>query len=109
MNVEEAKKILDGCVRSECRDHAFGDKEVFWTKNGVDTAEGYFGSSMASVTIYEGEDTTFSFKSDDALSLMNAGTLGQVGRNDETGPSEFSLGATMPGLTLEGVRQELEG
>lgn len=105
MELEEAKTLLDGCDRVELRDHAFGDKEVFWDKNGVDIAEGYAGSSMVSVTMEEGT----SFTNDDARALMSCGTLGTVCRNDETGPAMFVEGQIMPGLTLEGVRQELEG
>lgn len=106
MEVNEAKSILDGCTRHELRDHAFGDMEVTWMKGETVIADGYFGSSMASVTI--GDDPTASFSNDDAHALKSAGTLGEVGRNDETGPSEYVEGQTMPGLTLEGVRDELE-
>jgi hypothetical protein len=110
MEFEEAKKVLEDCTRSELRDHAFGDREVFWEKDGKVVAEGYFGSSMSDyVTIDVEGDTTYSFTNDDARSLMNAGTLGTVGRNDETGPDEYLEGRVMPGLTLDGVRQEVEG
>jgi hypothetical protein len=106
MELEEAKKILDGCVRQENRDHAFGDKEVYWEKDGVVMAEGYFGNGTASVWM---DPVNCSFENADARSLMNCGTLGTVGRNDETGPDEYVEGQIMPGLTLEGVRKELEG
>lgn len=105
MEFEEAKKILNGCVRSELRDHAFGDMEVTWMKDNAVIADGYFGSSTVCVTI--GDDPTASFTNDDARSLMNCGTLGTVSRNDETGPDEFLVGQVMPGLTMEGVREEI--
>jgi len=105
MNLQEAKTLLDGCERLELRDHAFGDKEVTWKKDGIVIAIGYAGSAAASVTITV--DPTASFGNDDARSLMSCGTPGSVGRNDETGPEQFVEGQTMPGLTLEGVRQEL--
>jgi hypothetical protein len=46
------------------------------------------------------------FRGKDAAEVRNCGKL-QVERNDETGPDEYIEGQTMPGLTLEGVRQEL--
>lgn len=116
MNLEEAKTFLEDTSRHELRDHAFGDMEVTWLKGSLkkdgdvlkEIAHGYSGSSMVSVTIIT-EDGTVSFSDDDARSLMSCGTLGTVGRNDETGPDEFVEGKIMPGLTLEGVREELTG
>ena len=108
MELEEAKKILEECDRWELRDHAFGDMEVTWTKAKRTIATGYTGSSSVYVTIGESH-VTGSFTNDDARALMSCGTLVSAGRNDETGPDEFVEGQIMPGLTLEGVRRELEG
>lgn len=107
MDIEEATKILSSAIRSELRDHAFGDMEVTWTKDGIVIADGGFGSSMDYVTIGVEEHTMFSFKNADARKLMSCGTLGKVGRNDETGPDEFVEGQVMPGLTTQGVFDEL--
>lgn len=106
MELQEAKDILGGCVRSENRDHAFGDCEVFWTKNGLLIAEGYFGGGDASVRIDEPEG---SFKGEQAHALRAFGTTGLISRNDETGPDEFVLGEVMPGLSKGDVFHELTG
>lgn len=105
MDLETAKLILSDCVRSELRDHAFGDMEVFWYKGQNSIAEGYFGGGHASVSL--GPTAAFNFKGEDAHVLKECGTLTHVERNDETGPDKFELGATMPGLTKEAVRKEI--
>lgn len=105
MDIEEAKNLLNGAVRHELRDHAFGDAELFWELDGEEVGSGYFGSGHASVTISTEE--YHNFEGDDARELRKCGTLGDVERNDETGPNTYSEGTTMPGLTLEGVREEL--
>jgi hypothetical protein len=116
MNVQEATELLSTCVRSELRDHAFGDSEIYWSLLGEPIAEGYFGSGSASVSVFtssteastlpDGEET---FEGDEAHQLRRCGVEGEIERNDETGPDEYDEGTTMPGLTLEGVRQELTG
>lgn len=105
MELETAKKRLDGAIRYELRDHAFGDMEVSWIKDMKVIATGYAGRSMDCVTI--GDGPTASFTNDDARELMSCGTLGGVGRNDETGPDDFVQGRAMPGLTAEGVLEEI--
>lgn len=105
MNLEEAKKLLDGAKRCELRDHAFGDMEVFWTVDGEGVADGYFSCSTRSVSILGGP----TFTDDDADALQDCGTLDEVWRNDNTGPETFQAGVTMPGLTKEGVFEELTG
>lgn len=105
MDISEAKALLDTCIREELRDHAFGDVEMFWNKDGVPIASGYFGGVYADVCI----NHKSSFKNDEARELRNCGTEGHIERNDETGPTEFVEGQIMPGLTKEGVRQELTG
>lgn len=106
MEFSEAKEVLTGCVRSELRDHAFGDAEVFWERDGVEVAGGYFGGGHTDVWFVgeiEGE-----FKGDEARELRKCGTKGPVDRNDETGPDDYVEGEIMPGLTKEAVRAELE-
>lgn len=105
MNLDNAKLVLNDCTREELRDHAFGDVEVFWFKDGKEIATGYFGGVHAGVTL----TPMTSFHDDKARELRNCGTLGQVDRNDETGPDEFTEGQIMPGLTKEGVRREITG
>lgn len=104
MELSEAKATLNLCVRGECRDHAFGDVEVFWTRDGEEVADGYFGGGTASVHV---QGT--SFQGSEAHELRACGAEGEIGRNDETGPDEFIEGFTMPALTKEYVRHELEG
>jgi hypothetical protein len=103
MELSEAKAMLNLCVRGESRDHAFGDMEVFWTRDGEDVADGYFGGGTADVYI---QGTTF--HGSEAHELRRCGAVGVIGRNDETGPDEYIEGFTMPGLTKEAVRAELE-
>jgi hypothetical protein len=107
-------------VRVELRDHAFGDAEVFFyersrvtiegnkvSSNGTDPfAEGYLGKhSEIYVTDLE-YDVEGKWVGAVASDLM---ALGQafIERNDETGPDDFVAGRCMPGLTLEGVKEEL--
>lgn len=105
MDLAEAKKMLDGAVRHELRDHAFGDTELFWEVDKVEIAGGYFGGGSSSV--YFTDTSLGGFVGEDAQELRKCGTLGDVERNDETGPDTYSEGTTMPGLTLQGVREEL--
>src|SRR5436190_894497 len=102
MVLDEVKKLLDGCVRSELRDHAFGDMEVTWTKNNMVVGGGYFSGSQASVWIDDEILGHPIFEADDAYDLHGHGILGQINRNDETGPERYVEGQTMPGLTSEG-------
>lgn len=118
MNFEEAKTLLSGAVKSELRDHAFGDCEVLWyveDKNSdvegalTEIASGYFGSGEALVSVEIPHEGRGSFKGEEAYELRKCFAKEMVERNDETGPDEFVVGQVMPGLTLEGVRRELEG
>jgi hypothetical protein len=112
MELEEAKTLLSTAVKSELRDHAFGDCEVVWTvgyaENGTvghtNIAHGYFGSGESYVRV---GDTRF--EGDEAFWLRQFCASQKVERNDETGPDDFEIGRVMPGLTLEGVRKELTG
>lgn len=103
MTFEEAKAMLNACTRHELRDHAFGDCEYSWTNAaGEDVASGYIGSAGSEVGI---GDTCFVDREADELS--KCGILGEVERNDSTGPDEFRPGECMRGLTQEGVLDEL--
>jgi hypothetical protein len=108
MTLNEAKALLSTTKRSELRDHAFGDCEVYWEREG-ETAElgnevayGYFGGDGAQVTIGEAH-----FTHEEARQLRQCGSLGAVGRNDSTGPATYTEGQAMPALTLAGVLEEL--
>lgn len=105
MELSDAKTELNMCERQELRDHAFGDVEIFWMRGEEEWASGYFGGGTAEVYLPEG----ISFKGSEAHELRRCGTRGVISRNDETGPDEFIEGFTMPALTREGVRAELEG
>ncbi len=109
MNIDAAKNILAHAVKSECRDHAFGDCEVYWEIDGKEVAAGYFGGGSRSVSVFNDTDDSGHFEGAEADELRKIFAKEEIGRNDETGPDEFVLGKTMPGLTLEGVRRELEG
>ncbi len=106
MNLEEAKTLLSGAVKSELRDHAFGDCEVTWWIGDKLIAEGYFGSGMHTVTF---EQPRVTFAATQATELRECFASEKVERNDETGPDDFEVGRVMPGLTKEGVRKELTG
>jgi len=109
MTLEEAMTILNSCQRGELRDHAFGDREVYWDRDDTMVAEGYFGRTAA-VGFYDSDGNEIAeFTGDDAYKLSKCGELRGVSRNDETGPDEYQEGKCMPGLTLEGVKKELCG
>lgn len=108
MNFEEVQELLNKCTRNELRDHAFGDVEIGWTLDGAEVAVGYFGGGVNLVIVdYVGFEDLLNFDGDLANELRKCGTLGQVERNDETGPDEYQEGVTMPGLTQEGVLNEI--
>lgn len=87
------------------KDHAFGDMEIeIETPNGDSVGDGYVGGGRASLEI-EG----VGFSGSEVQQILKKIPLGGVERNDSTGPDEFELGKTMPGLTLEGVHKELTG
>lgn len=94
MEINEAKELLDLCEREELRDHAFGDREVFWTFDGVEVAGGYFGGVSKNVWIYRyfpgidfGDqcEQIASFDDDDAYELVKCGKLKHIERNDMQG------------------------
>tara|TARA_Y100000034_G_C6672985_1_gene295558 strand:- start:154 stop:582 length:429 start_codon:yes stop_codon:yes gene_type:complete len=137
MNLSDAKKLLEGTLRGELRDHAFGDREVTWfvVKDGLvvaQAAEGYFGGGSSGVSVYAvplpfaepwdfktggsslAEDLAedayagAEFDGRDAVELLECGSL-HIERNDSTGPDSYQEGSCLPGLTLEGVKKELCG
>lgn len=97
MTLDEAKEILDQCERDELRDHAFGDSEVSWIRNGKEVASGYFGRTENTYVSFgpykevreNGKIVRFealgSFNGDDAEKLRHCGKLGVRERNDSTG------------------------
>ena len=110
MTLEEAKKLINSCTRHELRDHAFGDSEVYWEKDGKEVADGYYGRNASCGSINEYVDgkpvgVEWSFSGREALELRKCGTTGGIERNDSTGPDRYQEGACMPSLTLEGVRK----
>ena len=107
MTSKEAKKFLDGCVREELRDHAFGDAEVYWMRDGEEFAFGYFGSE--SDVVGGSIPHPWEFKGREARELRKCGTLGAVERNDSTGDDVYREGECRYGLTLAGVLSELTG
>lgn len=84
MTLDEAKALLATCERDELRDHAFGDMEIVWTRDGVSIASGYFGHDAAGVS-FDG----VAFEDDDARALRHLGRLAGVHRNDTTGEDEW--------------------
>lgn len=103
MNVEEARDILNGCDRHELRDHAFGDREISWTRRGLEVAFGYSDGRECGVHLVDGN----AFEGQDAKGLVNLGTLRHAERNDEIGPATYVEGRIMPGLTKARVQQEI--
>lgn len=110
MDVNMAKQILNTCIKHELRDHAFGDVEVEWYDGEVNVGNGYFSSLHSEVSVTDhATGVTGDFKGYEAHELRKCFASDRAERNDSTGPDEFKLGKTMPGLTKEGVRKELEG
>lgn len=106
MDFDEAAKILKEATRSELRDHAFGDREIFWEKDGKDIAGGYLGRGVPEVW-FIGKSGCFT--DEEARELAKLGISGRIERNDETGPDEYKDGEVMPGLSKGDVYKELTG
>lgn len=109
MKIDRAREILNGAIRHELRDHAFGDTEVMWIVDGVEVGGGYFGKTEEVWVMGSDGEKDGCFTGDYACRLRVCGKSSVIERNDETGPDNYAEGVTMPGLTLEGVRKELEG
>lgn len=109
MQFADARTLLESCTRKELRDHAFGDTEVSWHKDGHEVAGGYFSGRNADVWIKVDDGNIVGFEGMEARQLRDYGATGAIFRNDETGPETYVEGAVMPRLTIEGVRRELSG
>lgn len=80
MTFDLAREILNESIRDELRDHAFGDKEIYWRNNyGHMVATGYVGPRRVECGM-AGFDVSFS--EEEARRLARLGTLGNVERND---------------------------
>lgn len=98
MDLNEAREILNSATRSENRDHYFGDREVYWDKDGEEVASGYFGGTAREVTIIISRDNpsenqpmqTITFEGDEAYELVKCGASVDIGRNDSTGPDRYA-------------------
>ena len=88
LTFEQASNLLGMCQRGELRDHAFGDRELFWVRSGVEVASGYFGGGKMEVWINEdfGGGT---FEGEEAKKLSVRGSNVKIERNDETGPDRY--------------------
>lgn len=79
------KKYLSESIRSELRDYAFGDREIFWRdSDGVSMAEGYMGRDGEFTFSYKGEY----FTTEDIRlisKLAKFGKLNTIIRNDRIG------------------------
>ena len=120
MTFDEAKKLLSASIRSELRDHAFGDREIYWdNSDGHEVAQGYLGGGEHDYvgvchtpidhTSNKPHPGSTPFLGEEARELARLGKFGAVERNDSTGPDQYRDGDCMPGLTLAGVFQELTG
>lgn len=108
MHFKEAEYLLNKCDREESRDHAFGDAEVFWSMDGQEIAEGYFGGGSRTVHILIVDSGINTFNGVEANALRLCGKLKSITRNDETGPDTYSEGTIVPGLTKEAILKELK-
>ena len=90
MTLEQAKNELKDTVRHECRDHDFGDREVYWMRGEDERASGYFSSTVDEVSV-----GGVGFAGKDARALLECGVL-EVSRNNSTGPQDFVEAVMMP-------------
>ena len=87
MDYDKACELLAKCTRHELRDHAFNDRELTWVDGfGHLVALGGAGSSGYSVQMVGFEEE---FTESQARTMIDLGTLGEIERNDETGPDEY--------------------
>jgi len=111
LNILEVKVLLDQCKRNELRDHAFGDREIYWLHPTLGyIAFGYSGPNVEfTMNNEKGEAIEFNppLSETDIRSLFTHGNPDKIIRNDSTGPDTYQEGKVMPGLTLEGVLREI--
>ena len=87
MDYDKACELLAKCTRHELRDHAFNDRELTWVDGyGHLIALGGAGSSGYSVQMMGFKEE---FTESQARTMIDLGTLGEIERNDETGPDEY--------------------
>lgn len=103
----QVKEVLTKSIRSELRDHAFGDKEITWNlPDGTMVAEAYVGScSEFSYSHDKVVYSTINYAIVDEISKL--GIRGSESRNDSSGPDEFVQGRVMKGLSSDDVFEEL--
>jgi hypothetical protein len=115
MTLDEAIYFLMSCDRYDLCDHAFGDKEVRWLKDGKEVASGYFGGSRnaSHVAIFGPVDerglipSIGTFDDAEGTRLQYLGNLKRTDRNDTTGPFKYKQGQIMTKLTLDYVFKEM--
>lgn len=83
MTFDEAKTLLASCKREELCDHAFGDREFYWMREGKEVAYGYAGK------LYEVAIGDTHFGGDEAKELASLGANVNTSRNDTTGPEQY--------------------
>lgn len=87
MDYDKACVLLTKCTRHELRDHCFNDRELTWVDGfGHLVALGGAGSTGYSVQMVGFEEE---FTESQARTMIDLGTLGEIERNDETGPDEY--------------------
>lgn len=76
---DQAKELLSTSNRSELRDHAFGDREVYFEDaQGNEIAAGYYAMTCCDVEFNDGT----CFSGEEARILIKMGKLINVERND---------------------------
>lgn len=88
MTLQQAMEMIRGSTKSESRDHVFGDREVYWEKDGKEIASGYFSSTTREVVM----TGSSCFEGEAAYQLDRVPTVrlhGSICRNDETGEDTY--------------------
>lgn len=89
MPFEYAKTFLAASTRDALVDHAFGDSEVFWLREGREVASGYMGRSSKSVSVNETKHfAATKFQDKEAEELDALGQRGHIDHNDAGDPRE---------------------
>lgn len=82
---KEIEQLLSECDRSELSDHAFSDREIYWTRKDSEemVAEGYAGRSYSLWVNLNGKN--INLEGDECKNLLNLGTFKCAVRNDSGG------------------------
>lgn len=80
---EEAKALLASAHRDTLSDHAFGDAEVGWVREGREVAVGYFGRQSYVTVLGDSSHSDTSFTDDEACQLRQMCKTSEYNRNDE--------------------------